>query len=55
VVTYSHLFLDSLTQAGVFFARHRIALAHRRYDSILANSLFILLGVDLLVLALFKP
>jgi len=54
-IAYSHLFPDSLTQAGVFYGRHRIALAHWRYDNVFANTLFVLLGIGLLALALFKP
>jgi hypothetical protein len=54
-IAYSHLFPDSLTQAGVFFGRHRIALAHWRYDNVFANTLFVLLGIGLLALALFNP
>ena len=44
-VAYNHLFLDSLTQAGVYFTTHRIALAHMRYNNATANTVFVALGL----------
>lgn len=51
LTSVEHLFLDSLTQAGVFYWKQRMAIAHFRYDNPLVNSGFILLGIGLLVLS----
>ena len=41
----SHLFLDALTEGGIYYHGHRWALAHWRYDNPGANALFALLGL----------
>jgi len=52
VFAYSHLFLDALTEGGVYLGRRRVALAHLRYDNMVLNGAFTALGV-LLVFATF--
>ncbi len=54
-VAYNHLFLDSLTQAGVYFTTHRIALAHLRYNDATANSVFVVLGLLATYIVLVSP
>jgi hypothetical protein len=54
-VAYNHLFLDSLTEAGIFYTTHRIALAHIRYNNSIVNTLFVVLGLLLLYVALAAP
>jgi len=50
----SHLFLDSLTEGGVFlWRRKRIALAHIGNGNILLNSVFSFLGILLVVAAAY--
>lgn len=51
-IAFGHLFLDSLTQAGVYYWRSRIAIAHFAYDNPLLNAGFILIGAGLCLLAL---
>jgi hypothetical protein len=48
---YSHLFLDSLTEGGVFLGRTRIAISHFGNNGILLNSVFVGMGVLLGVAA----
>ncbi len=48
-VALLHLFLDSLTEGGVYWRLHRVAIAHARYDDPALNSVFVLLGVVFLV------
>jgi hypothetical protein len=45
LIAIGHLFLDSLTQAGVYYWKHRIALAHFAYDNTLLNAGFLALGL----------
>jgi hypothetical protein len=52
IVAVGHLLLDSLTGAGVYFMRRRIALAHFSYDSQILNLGFIALGICLAVASL---
>ncbi|MDA4112480.1 MAG: DUF1286 domain-containing protein [Thaumarchaeota archaeon] len=52
LVSEEHLFLDSLTQAGVYSWRRRIAIAHFRYDNVALNLGFALLGVLFIVVTL---
>ena len=52
VLAYSHLFLDALTEGGVYLGRRRVALAHLRYDNPILNGAFVALGL-LLVFAAF--
>jgi hypothetical protein len=52
VFACSHLLLDALTEGGVFLGRHRVALAHLRYDNPVLNGTFTAVGV-LLVFATF--
>jgi len=49
LVSEEHLFLDSLTQAGVYSWKRRIAIAHFRYDNVALNLGFALLGALLIV------
>ncbi|WP_061992246.1 DUF1286 domain-containing protein [Sulfolobus acidocaldarius] len=57
VVGPSHLFLDVFTERGIYVKRNgrwkRFALAHFRYDNPLANGLAILMGVIMLLAALY--
>ena len=52
LVSGEHLFLDSLTQAGVYSWRRRIAIAHFRYDDVPLNLGFALVGALLIAAAL---
>ena len=52
LVSEEHLFLDSLTQAGVYALGRRIAIAHFRYDNTTLNLGFALLGTVLIIAAL---
>jgi hypothetical protein len=52
LVSEEHLLLDSLTQAGIYSWRRRMAIAHFRYDNILLNLGFALLGAFLIAAAL---
>ena len=52
LVSEEHLLLDSLTQAGVYSWRRRIAIAHFRYDNVALNLGFALLGILLIVVIL---
>ena len=49
LAAFAHLFLDSLTEGGVFLWKKRMALAHFRYNNGLANGLAIMAGVLMLV------
>lgn len=55
LVALGHLMLDSMTQAGVYYWKHRIAMAHFRYDNPAVNLGFIVLGLGLLGVALLGP
>jgi hypothetical protein len=55
LVAMSHLFLDGLTQAGVYWTRRRIALAHFRYNNIPLNLGFTAIGVILIGASLVRP
>jgi len=46
-VAYSHLFLDSMTEGGVYLTTGRIALAHFRNGNLLLNVAFLLGGLAL--------
>jgi Protein of unknown function (DUF1286) len=52
VLAYSHLFLDALTEGGVFLWRRRVALAHMRYNNPVLNGAFAALGLVLLLAAI---
>ena len=54
VVAYSHLFLDALTEGGVFWGKRRIALAHMRYNNRILNGAFLVIGA-FFTLAAFLP
>ncbi|MDG6918554.1 MAG: DUF1286 domain-containing protein [Nitrososphaerota archaeon] len=54
-VAYSHLFLDSLTMAGVYFTTKRIDLMHLSWDSPVGNGLAILAGFAALYVLFFQP
>lgn len=45
LIALGHLLLDSLTGAGVYFTRNRIALAHFKYDNLALNLAFIVAGI----------
>jgi hypothetical protein len=55
LIAMGHLFLDSMTQAGIYFWKERIALAHFRYNNIALNAGFIALGLLFLLLAVVPP
>ena len=44
--------LDAFTESGVYLWRRRIALAHLRYNNLILNGAFAVLGV-LLIFAAF--
>ncbi len=52
LVSAEHLFLDSLTEAGIYASKRRIAIAHFNYDNIALNIGFTLLGVLLIMVSL---
>jgi hypothetical protein len=52
LISCEHLFLDSLTQAGIYSFRRRIALAHFRFDNVALNLGFALLGAILTAVSL---
>jgi len=52
LVSGEHLFLDSLTEAGIYASKGRIAIAHFNYDNIALNVGFALLGVFLIAVSL---
>jgi Protein of unknown function (DUF1286) len=52
LVSEGHLFLDSLTEAGVYALKRRIAIAHFNYDNMTLNVGFALLGVLLITVSL---
>ena len=54
LAAFAHLFLDSLTEGGVFLWKGRIALAHFKYNNGLANGLAIMVGVLLLAAAVLS-
>jgi membrane-bound metal-dependent hydrolase YbcI (DUF457 family) len=45
LVAFSHLFLDSMTERGVFFITERIAISHFGNNNALLNAGFVLLGI----------
>lgn len=49
LMAYSHLFLDALTEGGVFWGRKRVALAHMRYNNLILNAAFLAIGALLVV------
>jgi len=49
IIGMGHLLLDSLTGAGVYLGRRRVALAHLAYDNLPLNLGFIFAGVCLAV------
>ena len=53
MVACSHLFLDALTEAGVFFGRRRIAIAHFRYNNPLVNLAAAMIGATLIFASFF--
>ncbi|MCS7107250.1 MAG: DUF1286 domain-containing protein [Acidilobaceae archaeon] len=50
----SHLLLDSLTPAGVYFGGRNVSLASFRYDSPELNGFFSLLGLALFLFSLLN-
>jgi len=53
VSALSHLFLDAITEGGIFIFTKRFALAHFHYDNPFLNTGFALLGIFLLALSLY--
>lgn len=53
MIAYLHLFLDSLTEGGVYLGRRRIAIAHFSYNNPLINLGFMIIGVILLIISFF--
>lgn len=51
LIAFSHLLLDSVTQAGVYSLRNRVALAHFSYDNPFLNIGFALIGIGLAVVS----
>ena len=48
IAALSHLFLDALTEGGIYTKpHHRVALAHMHYNSVAGNGLAILAGLVL--------
>jgi hypothetical protein len=55
LIAMGHLLLDSMTQAGVYYWRNRIALSHFKYDNLALNAGFVLVGLGLASLAFLQP
>jgi len=53
VSALSHLFLDAITEGGIFIFTKRFALAHFRYNNPFLNTGFALLGMLLFFLSLY--
>ena len=51
LIAMGHLFLDSMTQAGIYFWRDRIAIAHFRYNNLALNAGFVSAGLLFVLLA----
>ena len=49
VIASAHLFLDALTERGVYFLTKRIALAHFKTGNGLLNGLFFTVGLLLMI------
>ncbi len=54
VIALGHLLLDGLTQAGVYYWKRRMAIAHFSYDNPLLNAGFTVAGVVLALLAFLR-
>jgi hypothetical protein len=54
LIALGHLFLDSMTQAGVYYWRNRMAIVHFKYDNLALNTAFILAGLGLTFLAILQ-
>jgi hypothetical protein len=52
VLAYSHLLLDAFTEGGVYLGRRRVALAHMRYNNVILNGAFAVIGILLIFGAL---
>jgi hypothetical protein len=55
LIAMGHLFLDSMTQAGVYFWKDRMAIAHFRYNNLALNAGFIAAGLLFVSLAVIPP
>ncbi len=53
IIACLHLFLDALTEGGVYLGRGRIAIAHFRYNNFLINLSFIIIGAFFLIISFF--
>jgi len=53
VSALSHLFLDAITEGGIFIFTKRFALAHFSYNNPFLNTGFALLGIFLFFLSLY--
>ena len=54
LVSLGHLFLDCMTEAGVYYWRGRVAIAHFRYDNAPLNAGFIFAGLGLAASAVLQ-
>jgi len=54
LIAMGHLFLDSMTQAGIYYWRNRVAIAHMRYDNPALNVALILAGLALVAMAVLQ-
>jgi hypothetical protein len=55
-VSYTHLFLDSLTEGGVYTKRHkRIAIAHFKYNNAAINFATILASLGIVYYTWYHP
>jgi hypothetical protein len=45
LIALLHLFLDAMTEGGVFWRLHRVAIAHARHNNPILNGTFVLLGL----------
>lgn len=54
LTSLGHLFLDSMTQAGVYSWNRRMAVAHFKYDNPALNAGFVLTGVALSAMAILQ-
>ena len=55
LIAMGHLFLDSMTQAGVYLWKDRVAIAHFRYNNLALNAGFIAAGLLFTLVAVAPP
>jgi Protein of unknown function (DUF1286) len=54
IIALGHLFLDSLTEGGIYRLKDRMAIAHFRFDNLALNAGFTAFGLLLAVVSLLR-